>query len=83
VHKYFVGTIQHWSVKIQARAYQLDAARDIEELLAVAEPEDFASWRQERDRALERALQAPRSHVETLLPIMRQCGLAPEDQATL
>jgi hypothetical protein len=83
VRKYFVGTIQPWSVKIQARAYQLDAARDIEKLLAVAEPEDFASWRQERDRALERALQAPRNHVETLLPIMRQCGLAPEDQAAL
>ena len=83
VRKYFVGSIQPWSVRIQARAYQLDAARDIEELLAGAEPEAFAAWKKERDRVIERALQAPRSHVETLLPIMRQCGLAPEDQSIL
>ena len=82
VGKYFVGSIQPWSVRIQARAYQLDAAREIEELLAGAEPEEFATWKEERDRLIEKALQAPRNHVETLLPIMRQCGLAPEDQAT-
>lgn len=81
VGKYFVGSIQPWSVRIQARAYQLDAAREIEELLAGAEPEEFATWKEERDRLIERALQAPRNHVETLLPIMRQCGLAPEDRA--
>ena len=81
VGKYFVGRIQPWSVRIQARAYQLDAAREIEELLAGAEPEEFATWKEERDRLIEKALQAPRNHVETLLPIMRQCGLAPEDRA--
>jgi hypothetical protein len=82
VRKYFVGGIQPWSARIQSRAFQLDAARDIEELLAGAEPDDFANWRKARDRAIEQALQAPRSHVETLLPIMRQCGLVPEEQAT-
>ena len=81
VRKYFIGSIQPWSVRIQARAYQLDAAREIEELLAGAEPEEFATWKKERDRVIARALQAPRKHVETLLPIMRQCGLAPEDRA--
>lgn len=83
VRKYFVGNIQPWSVRIQARAYQLDAARDIEGLLAAAEPEEFATWKKARDRVIATALQAPRRHVETLLPIMRQCGLAPEDQARL
>lgn len=82
VRKYFVGSIQPWSVRVQARAYQLNAAREIEELLAGAEPEDFATWKHERDRVIERALQAPRRHAKTLLPIMRQCGLAPEDHAT-
>ncbi len=82
VRKYFVGSIQPWSARIQSRAFQLDAAREVEELLAGAEPEDFASWRKERDRVIEQALQAPRSHVETLLPLMRQCGLVPQDQAT-
>ena len=81
VRKYFVGSIQPWSVGIQARAYELDAAREIEELLAGAQPESFGKWREERDSLIARALQAPRSHVETLLPIMRQCGLAPREQA--
>jgi len=82
VRKYFVGSIQPWSVRIQSRAFQLDAAREIEELLAGVEPQDFARWRKARDRVIDQALQAPSKHVETLLPIMRQCGLAPEDPAT-
>ena len=81
VRKYFVGTIQPWSVQIQARAFQLDAAREIEDLLAAGQPEAFGVWREKRDRVITEALQAPRHHVQSLLPIMRQCGLAPEDQA--
>jgi hypothetical protein len=83
VRKYFVGSIQRWSVQIQARAYQLDAAREVEDLLAGAEPSEFAVWREDRDRVIANALRAPRNHVQTLLPIMRQCGLAPEEQAML
>jgi hypothetical protein len=83
VRKYFVGTIQPWSVRIQARAYHLDAARDIEELLAVAEPEGFGAWRAERDRVIATGLQAPRNHVDALLPMMRECALVPEEQAML
>ena len=81
MRKYVVGTIQPWSVQIQARAFQLDAAREIEDLLAAGQPETFGVWKEKRDRVITEALQAPRNHVQSLLPIMRQCGLAPEDQA--
>lgn len=81
VRKYFVGVIQPWSVRLQARAYQLDAAREIETLLASGQPQAFAVWRVDRDRLIATALRAPRSHVEALLPVMRECGMAPKEQA--
>ena len=52
-----------------------------EELLAGAEPEAFGRWREQRDRLMAKGLRAPRAHVEALLPVMRQCGLAPQAQA--
>jgi hypothetical protein len=81
VRKYFVGVIQPWSVRVQGRAYQLDAAREIEKLLAIGQPQAFAVWREERDRLIAKALHAPRNHVEALLPVMQQCGMAPNEQA--
>lgn len=81
VRKFFVGRIQPWSVRLQTRAYQIEPARDLEELLAGAEPEAFGRWREQRDRLMAKGLRAPRAHVEALLPVMRQCGLAPQAQA--
>jgi hypothetical protein len=81
VRKYFVGVIQPWSVRLQSRAYKLDAAREIENLLIGGQPQAFAVWREDRDRLIAKALHAPRNHVEALLPVMRQCGLAPNEQA--
>ena len=78
VRKYFVGVIQPWSVQLQSRAYKLDAVRDLEALLAAGEPAAFGAWRERRDHLIVEALRAPREHVETLLPIMRQCGLVPD-----
>jgi hypothetical protein len=78
VDKYFVATIQPWSVRIQSRAYHLDKLRELEGLLAVGEPAAFGAWRERRDHLMAEALRAPRKHVETLVPIMRQCGLLPE-----
>jgi hypothetical protein len=83
VRKYFISTIQPWSVRVQARAYQIEAARDIEALLADAEPQEFGVWRQQRDEMIAAGMSAPRSHVESLLPIMRECGLAPQQQVML
>ncbi len=80
VRKYFVATIQPWSVRIQSRSYQLGAVRELEALLAAGEPGAFRAWREHRDHLIEKALRAPRKHVETLVPIMRQCGLVPDAQ---
>lgn len=79
VRKYFVGVIQPWSVRVQGRAYQLEAAYEIETLLARGQPRAFAVWREERDQVIAAALRAPRSHVEALLPVMRECGMAPSE----
>ena len=61
----------------QRRAFQLQNPRRLEELLAAGEPQAFRDWRLARDNHITRSLEAPRRHVEALLPVMRQCGLAP------
>ena len=81
VRKFFIGRIQPWSVQLQGRAYQLEPARALEQLLVDGEPQAFRVWREERDRLIAAAQQAPREHVQALLPVMRQCGLAPQVQA--
>ena len=75
--KFFIGEIQPWSTRIQRRAFLLLNPRSLEELLAAGEPQAFRDWRRARDSHITRALEAPRRHVEALLPVMRQCGLAP------
>ena len=77
VRKFFIGEIQPWSTRIQRRAFQLQNPRRLEQLLAAGEPQTFKEWRLARDGHIARSLEAPRRHVEALLPVMRQCGLAP------
>ncbi|WP_279244890.1 DUF3080 family protein [Candidatus Litorirhabdus singularis] len=77
VRKYFVGELQPWSVQLQKGIAQLQAAQQLEALLALGEPEAFQSWRLKRDELLEIASGAPRRHVQSLLPVLEQCGLSP------
>ena len=77
VRKFFIGEIQPWSTRVQRRAFLLQNPRRLEELLAAGEPQAFRAWRRARDSHITRSLEAPRRHVEALLPVMRQCGLAP------
>jgi hypothetical protein len=77
VRKYFVGELQPWSVQLQKGAQQLHAVQSLEAILAPGEPEPFYRWRTRRDVLIEAALGAPKRHVENLLPLLEQCGLAP------
>ena len=77
VRKYFVGELQPWSVQLQKGVAQLRAAQQLEALLARGEPAAFQRWRFKRDEFIEVASGAPRRHVQALLPVLEQCGLAP------
>lgn len=77
VRKYFVGALQPWSVELQKGVQQLHAMQSLEALLAPGEPEPFNVWRTRRDALIEAAVGAPKRHVENLLPLLEQCGLAP------
>jgi hypothetical protein len=77
VRKYFIGEVQPWSVQLQRGAQQLHAVQSLEALLAPGEPEPFKVWRTRRNALIDAALGAPKRHVESLLPLLEQCGLAP------
>ena len=75
VQKFFIDSIQPWSVLLQARVFAaLPSLQQLEQLLAQGEPAAYAQWRQQRDSTLAKLSQAPQQHVQTLLPLMQQCG---------
>ena len=79
VQKFFIDSIQPWSVLLQGRVFSaLPALQQLEQQLAQGEPAAYERWRQQRDSALASLTQAPQQHVQTMLPLMQQCG----DQAS-
>lgn len=74
----FVGDIQVWAASLNSRYYELmPPVRDLESLLAVGEPATYASWRGQRDAALDSQTSALARHVQALNPLLDQCGLLP------
>ena len=78
VGRFFIDDIQAWSADVQSRLYTLlPRVQALELLLAAGEVEAFRDWRQQRDLQLEDMSQAPKEHVETLYPLMKQCQVLP------
>lgn len=78
VDKFFAGEIQAWLSQVNALRYDLLAPyQALEEHLDEAQSPAYRQWREQRDRQLEWLSSAPRQHVETILPILESCGLAP------
>lgn len=78
VRQKFIAELQPWAVALNRRRYELlPAVRALEKLLAAAEPGNYRTWREQRDRQFKQAFSAPRRHVAALQPLLEQCGLAP------
>lgn len=78
VRKFFIADVQAWSAKLEARRFKLTPkVRALESLLSDAEPKAFNVWRTQRDEKILLYAQAPKRHAKTLLPLLQQCGRAP------
>ena len=78
VDKFFAGEIQAWLSRVNALRYDLLAPyQALETHLNEAQSPAYRQWREQRDMQLAWLSSAPRQHVETILPILESCGLAP------
>jgi hypothetical protein len=84
VNRFFIGAIQPWSARLNARRLRLlPLVRRLEATLRPGETPAFAAWRLYRDERLQRWSGAPARHVAALLPLLEQCGVAPQQAAVL
>lgn len=78
VDKFFVGEIQVWLSRVNALHYDLlEPYLALEQHLDDAQSPAYRQWRDQRDKQLTWLSSAPRQHVETILPILESCDLAP------
>jgi hypothetical protein len=71
----FIGQIQPHSAALGRRYHQLlPPLLDLETLLENVLPHAFLTWREERDMLLNRLLDAPLRHVESLQATLAPCG---------
>ncbi len=75
VRRGFVAQVQPQSAALARRYHELmPPLHELEIMLAPALPENFVSWKNQRDSLLQTWMQAPRRHVEQLQAIMAPCG---------
>lgn len=83
VDGFFVGEIQVWLARVNALRYDLLAPYEaLEKQLIGAQSPAYRQWREERDKQLSWLSSASRQHVETVLPVLESCGLAPGSPAS-
>ncbi|XOV85854.1 MAG: DUF3080 family protein [Pseudomonadota bacterium] len=80
VRSLFVGKIQVWAAGLNSRYYRVfPLVRELETLLAGAEPPAYREWRTSRDNRLAESTGALGEHVKALTPLFEQCNLLPSD----
>ena len=78
VTRYFLTRLQKEIAVLNKSTYDLVQHIDnLESALAVAQPVAYRSWREERDSVISRGRQAVTAHVESLAPLLKQCGFLP------
>ncbi|MGQ7844021.1 DUF3080 family protein [Granulosicoccus sp. 3-233] len=78
VDRFFVGEVQVWLSRVSAQRHDLLAPyRLLEKHLEDAQTPAYRQWRDRRDSQLAWLSSAPREHVQSILPLLESCGLAP------
>jgi hypothetical protein len=75
VARFFVEGVQPWSAALGRRRHDLlPPLTRLESLLAQVLPESYRQWQTQRDRAIVRAADAPRQHVQQVQATLEGCA---------
>ena len=78
VLNYFVGDVQVRAASLDQRFFALmPVVRELEKLLSPGEPATYRQWRGARNKLFTSARSSLPAHVESLAPLMQQCGFLP------
>ncbi len=75
VQKLFVAEVQSWAAGLNRRYYQLiPKIQQLESRLSGVEPAAYRTWRIQRDREMQAAISASRTHVGRLKRLLDPCN---------